>query len=156
MILDALVLQTKIFLSEDLSMAIKNVDINLHQDKLVLKDYTSMIGSGGNINLMFVISFETSLLNKLLELFMEGEEVDSEDEQELKNSVSGETLNIIMGLALPSFPNRGANVTITPPVSIKDASNIKKYKDSKIVSAIINTEYGVMSISALGSEDSIN
>jgi chemotaxis protein CheX len=156
MILDSLVLQTKLFLTGDMDIDIQGVQINeLNPDKLTLKDFTSMIGTGGTLNSMVVISFEKSMLDQLVELFMDGEEVDEDEIDEIRDSVTGETINTIIGLALPTFPNRGKGVTITPPITINDASNIKKYKNSKIVSAEIKTEFGVLSISAVGSEDSI-
>jgi chemotaxis protein CheX len=156
MILDALIMQTKLFLCEDMDISIKQTDIiDNSPDKLLLKDYTSMIGTGGKLNLMIVISFDTNMLDKLVELFMEGEEVEEDEKEEIYDSVSGETINTIIGLSLPIFPNRGKGVTITPPITISDASNIKKYKNSKIVTADIKTLFGSLSISAMGSEDSI-
>ena len=156
MILDALLLQSKLFLSEDMEVEIKQIDINEASiDKLILKDYTSMIGTGGKLNMMVVISFETKLLTHLVELFMEGEKVEEDEKEEIYDSVTGETINTIIGLALPTFPNRGKGVTITPPITISDASNVKKYKNSKIVTANITTVFGKMSISAMGNIDSI-
>jgi chemotaxis protein CheX len=156
MILDALILQAKQFLSEDMGIEIENIEIfDDSPNKLILKDYTSMIGTGGKLNIMVVISFESTVLDKLVDLFMEGEEVEEEEREEVYDSVSGETINTIIGLALPQFPNRGKGVTITPPITISDASNIKKCKKSKIVTVNVVTKYGNMSISALGSEDSI-
>jgi len=156
MILDALILQSKLFLSEDMEINIKKVIIvDDSLDKLTLKDYTSMIGTGGTLNMMVVVSFETNLLEHLVNLFMEDEEVEDDEKEEVYDSVSGETINTIIGLSLPIFPNRGKGVTITPPITISDASTIKKFKNSKIVTANIMTEYGNMSISAMGNEDSI-
>jgi len=156
MILDALVLQSKLFLSEDMGIEIKKVDIiDNSPDKLILKDYTSMIGTGGQLNLIVVITFETKILEHLVELFMDGEEVEDEEKEEIYDSVTGETINTIIGLSLPIFPNRGKGVTITPPITISDASNIKKYKNAKIISAEISTEFGKISISAMGSEESV-
>ena len=156
MILDALVLQSKLFLSEDMGIDIEKVDVvDDSPNKLFLKDFTSMIGTGGNLNMMVVISFEEQLLDSLVELFMDGEEVEEEEKEEVYDSVTGETINTIIGLALPTFPNRGKGVTITPPITISDASNIKKYKNSKIVTANIKTQFGSLSISAMGSDDSI-
>jgi len=114
-----------------------------------------MIGTGGKLNLMIVISFDTKLLEQLISLFMDGEEVEEEEQQEVIDSVCGEVINTIIGLALPTFPQRGKGITITPPITINDAANIKKYKNSKLVSADIHTEFGSLSISALGSEDAI-
>lgn len=156
MILDALILQSKLFLSEDMDIDIEQTNRdNISPDKLVLKDYTSMIGTGGNLNLMVVISLEKQILEHLVELFMDGEEVEDDEREEIYDSVSGETINTIIGLALSTFPNRGKGVTITPPITISDATNIKKYKNSKIVTAEIVTKYGTLSVSAMGNEDSI-
>ncbi|QOG12897.1 chemotaxis protein CheX [Arcobacter sp. FWKO B] len=156
MILDSLILQTKLFLQEDMGIEIKGVKSSiLTQDKLELKDYTSMIGVGGKLNIMVVISYDEKMLQKLVELFMEGEEVDPSEAEEIIDSVAGETINTIMGLALPTFPNRGKGVTITPPIAINDASNIIKQKSAKIVSAEVDTNFGKLSISAVGTDESI-
>ncbi len=156
MILDSLILQTKLFLQEDMDITIKDIDTKiLDTEQLSLKQYTSMIGVGGKLNLMVVISFDGDLLNKLVELFMDGEEVDEEEAQEVKESVTGEVINTILGLSLPTFPNRGKGVTITPPITINDASKLKKHKNSKISSVNIITDCGELSISAIGDKDSI-
>jgi len=156
MILDSLILQTKLFLSGDMDIEIQKVEIeNDNPNKLKLKDFTSMIGTGGSLNAMIVVSLDTSMLEQLVELFMDGEEVEEDEKEEVYDSVSGEVINTIIGLALPTFPNRGKNVTITPPITINDASNVKKYKDTNIISAVIITEFGEMSISALGQDDLI-
>jgi len=154
MILDSLILQTKLFLSGDMDIKITNIKIDDENPvKLLLKDYTSMIGTGGTFNSMIVVSFDNDILEHLVNLFMEGEEVEDDEKEEVYDSVSGEALNTIIGLALPTFPNRGKGVTITPPITINDASNIKKYKDSNIISALITTEVGTLSISALGQDE---
>ncbi|MCK9337628.1 MAG: chemotaxis protein CheX [Arcobacteraceae bacterium] len=156
MILDSLILQTKLFLQEDMGMEIKDItSSNLSEDKLELKDYTSMIGVGGKLNIMVVISYDKEILQKLVELFMDGEEIDPSEADEIKDSVAGETINTIMGLSLPTFPNRGKGVTITPPIAINDASNLIKQKSAKIVSVEVETNYGNLSISAIGTADSI-
>jgi CheY-specific phosphatase CheX len=156
MILDSLILQTRLFLQEDMRLDIKDVkSSSLSEDKLELKDYTSMIGVGGKTNLMVVISYDKEILTKLVELFMDGDEIDPSEADEIRDSVAGETINTIMGLSLPTFPNRGKGVTITPPIAINDASNLIKQKSAKIVSAQVDTNYGKLSISAIGTEESI-
>ena len=156
MLLDSLILQMKLFLQEDMDIEVKKVIVDeANVDKLVLKHYTSMIGVGGKLNLMVVISFENEILDKLVKLFMDGEEVEKDEEQEIKDSVTGEVINTILGLALPTFPNRGKGVTITPPITINDAGSIAKYKNSKIITAVVQTGFGDIIISAVGSEDSI-
>lgn len=156
MLLDSLLLQTKLFLQEDMGIDITNVKIEeASSAKLMLKDHTSMIGTGGTLNIMILISYDRSILEKLVELFMDGEEIDPEEEQEINDSVSGEVINTIIGLSLSTFPQRGKGITITPPITINDAANIVKHKNSKILTALIETPYGTLSVSAVGNKDSI-
>ncbi len=153
MIIESLLLQTKLFLQDDMGIKIEKTQVADGTDRVSLGDYTSMIGVGGKVNLMVIISYQNELLNVLVDSFMDGEEVDPDEEQEIKDSVAGEVVNTIMGLALPTFPSRGKGVTITPPITINDASNIAKHKNSKIITAIITTKHGEMSVSVIGPED---
>jgi len=153
MILDSLILQTKLFLEDDMDIEVKDTSMQeLDSDHLSLKEHTSMIGVGGKLNLMAVISFDDNLLNELVTLFMDGEEVEEDEVDEVRESVSGEVINTILGLALPTFPNRGKGVTITPPITINDSTKLKKHKNSKILSANVVTNHGDLSISAIGEE----
>ena len=156
MILDSLILQTKLLLQEDMKLEILDVETTKSEyEVLSLKDFTSMIGVGGKISLMTVISFDGELLNKLVSIFMDGEEVSEDEIDEIRESVTGEVINTIIGLALPTFPNRGKGVTITPPITINEASVLKKHKNSRILSANVTTNFGTVSISAIGEAEFI-
>ncbi len=156
MILDSLILQTKLLLQEDMRLEILDVETTKSDyEVLSLKEFTSMIGVGGKISLMTVISFDGELLNKLVSIFMDGEEVPEDEIDEIRESVTGEVINTIIGLALPTFPNRGKGITITPPITINEASVLKKHKNSKIVSANVTTNFGTVSISAIGEAEFI-
>ena len=143
MILDSLILQTKLLLQEDMKLEILDVETTKSEyEVLSLKEFTSMIGIGGKISLMAVISFDANLLDKLVSIFMDGEDVDPDEVTEIRESVTGEVINTIIGLALPTFPNRGKGVTITPPITINEASVLKKHKNSRILSANVTTNFG--------------
>jgi len=156
MILDSLILQTKLLLQEDMKLEILDVETTKSEyEVLSLKEFTSMIGIGGKISLMAVISFDANLLDKLVSIFMDGEDVDPDEVTEIRESVTGEVINTIIGLALPTFPNRGKGVTITPPITINEASVLKKHKNSRILSANVTTNFGTVSISAIGEAEFI-
>ena len=147
MILDSLILQTKLLLHEDMHLEIIDVETKkADYEVLVLKEFTSMIGVGGKINLITVISFDSELLNKLVSIFLDDEEVDESEISEIRYSVTGEVINTIMGLG----------ITITPPVIINEVSILKKYINSKIVSANFTPNFGTVSISAIGEANFIN
>lgn len=154
MILDALILQTKLLLQDDMEITVNSVQSERGLiNKLNMKNYTSMIGTGGKLSLLVIISFDNTMINKLVDVFMEGVEMDPNEELEIKDSVAGEMINTLMGLALPTFPGRGKGVTITPPITINDASTISKHKNSTIATAEITTNFGQFSISIIDSKN---
>jgi CheY-specific phosphatase CheX len=157
MILDALMIQLKLFLTEDMKIDIKEIKRIDHDiNNIELKDSTSIIGTGTIMDTTLIMSYDQKVLTKLVETFMEGESIDEDEKDAIYESVSGETINIIVGLALPAFPNRGKDIIITTPTLIHDISEIKKYKNSKIITVEIDTEYGTLSISAIGNKDLID
>ena len=131
--------------------------IRADYEVLTLKDFTSMIGIGGKISLMAVISFDANLLDKLVSIFMDGgEDVDPDEVTEIRESVTGEVIKYnYRSWYYQLFPNRGKGVTITPPITINEASILKKHKNSKIVSAHVTTNFGTVSISAIGEAEFI-
>lgn len=153
MIQDALLLQSRLFLEEDMHTPIISITTqNDDLQKLQLKSHTSMIATGGSLSLMVLISFETPMLDHLVHRFMDGEAVASEELEELRDSVCGEVINTIIGLALPTFPGRGKGVTITPPITISDAASITRYKTATLTTSELHTAYGALSISVIDSK----
>lgn len=152
--LDSLIIQTKKFLQDDMGIEVKETFISqLEHNKLLLKDETSMIGVGGGLNLLILMSYDNSVLLKLVDSFVDGEVIPADEVQEIQNSVCGEVINTIVGLSLSSFPNTGEKITITPPITFNAASDLIKHKNSKIISVNVTTNYGEISIGIVGSKD---
>ena len=74
---------------------------------------------------------------------------DAEELAEIRESVACEVVNIIVGNALKN-PIDDTVLSITPPILIYEAKRLFKYKDSKIATSVIKTQYGEMLISAVG------
>ena len=109
------------------------------------------------VDVKYLFGFDDENVNKYLEKRLKQKEITSSVDEidEIRESVTGEVINTIIGLALPTFPNRGKGVTITPPITINEASVLKKHKNSKIVSANVTTNFGAVSISAIGEAEFI-
>lgn len=120
-------------------------------DQVELKKNTSMIGTGGNIQVIITMSYDDKLLEKLVEIFLEGEEVE-EEMDEIRESVSSEIINTIVGNALVN-PLDGTTLSITPPILIYEAKSLFKHKNSKIATAILTTEFGDMLLTVIGPKE---
>jgi len=142
------------YLRDDLEIGIESDKIELISPKKIdLKKNTSMIGIGGSVQLLMTIGYDDELLDKLVEVFLEGEEIEDEDElQEIKDSVSCEILNTIVGNALKN-PVDNTTLSITPPILISEAKSLSKQKDSQIAIAIIKTEFGELLLTVVGPKE---
>ncbi len=132
------------YLQEDLNIeVIDSVFEIICPKKMKMKKNTVMIGLGGNINSLISIGSDDLLLDKILESFLEGAPIDNKDIADIRDSLSCEIANIIIGNAISPFANDSI-INITPPILIYEESSFFKYKDSKITSVTIKTKFGEM------------
>lgn len=155
-ILQPLVKRSMSFLKDDLGIAIDSQEINImFPKKIELKKNTAMIGTGGSIQVLITMGYDDTLLDKLVEAFLEGEEVEEEELDEIRESVSCEIVNTIVGNALKN-PLDGTTLGISPPILIYEAKSLFKQKSSQVAIAKIKTEFGEMLLSAVGPKESFS
>lgn len=120
-------------------------------EKIILKKYTTMIGIGGTVNMLFYATYDDLLLDNLTRKFLD-ETVSEEEFNEFRESTAGEIANIIIGSAIPDFPDKGKGVTMTPPITIEDGKSIIKTAETQIITASLFTPYGNIELNVVGSE----
>lgn len=136
----------------DDEMGIKVVSKNLEvvsPKKIELKKNTAMIGTGGSIQVLATMGYDDSLLDELVSVFLEGEEPDEDELDEIRESVSCEVINTIVGNALVN-PVDDTALSITPPILIYEAKSLFKHKNSRISTVTIKTEFGDMLLTIVG------
>ncbi len=141
------------FLRDDLGISVLTDKISIVSPKKVeLKKNTAMIGTGGSVQVLLTMGYDDELLDKVVEAFLEGEELDKEEEEEIKESVSCEVVNTVVGNALKN-PLDGTTLGITPPILIYEAKSLFKQKSAQIATAVIETEFGEMLLTAVGPKE---
>ncbi len=141
------------FLQDDLGISVSSDDVKLlSPQKVDLKKNTAMIGTGGSVQVLITIGYDDALLGKIVEAFLEGEEVDDDEKDEIQESVSCEFVNTIVGNALKN-PLDGTTLSITPPILICEAKSLFKQKSSIIAVANIQTEFGEMLLTTIGPKE---
>ena len=152
-ILSPLIQRSVSFLKEDLEISIisENIDI-ISPNRIKLKKNTAMIGTGGSVQVLITMGYDDKLLDKVVEAFLEGEEIQDDELEEIQESVSCEVVNTIVGNALKN-PLDGTTLGITPPILISEAKSLFKQKSSHIAAATITTEFGDMLLTAVGPKE---
>jgi chemotaxis protein CheX len=138
------------FLREDMSIEPQSGDIEISYPKRIeLKKNTAMIGTGGSVKVIIAMGYDEPLLDKVVNRFLDGEEINPNEIDEIRESVSCEVVNIIVGNALIN-PVDNTTLSITPPVHIYEAKSLVQHKDSKIATAKVLTKFGDMLITVIG------
>jgi CheY-specific phosphatase CheX len=153
-VLNAIIYRAELFLIDEMQIEAKFDGKYRLVSKIELKKYTTMIGIGGALNLLFYVTYNESLLDNLTKAFAYGEIPEAEF-IELRDSAAGEIANTIVGHSLSDFPNRGKGVTITPPVTIEDAKSILKTNGTEMITALLSTPYGDMKFNVIGSHKGV-
>ncbi|MBU1990102.1 chemotaxis protein CheX [bacterium] len=142
------------FLNDDMKIRVVSQSLQVICPKKVeLKKNTSMIGTGGSIQVIITMSYEDALLEELVKAFLEGEEAAEDEMDEIRESVSSEFVNTVVGNAL-SNPFDGTTLTITPPVLIYEAKSLFRHKSSAIAAASITTSFGDILLTVIGPKES--
>lgn len=152
-----LMIQVRKFLNEDMQIKIKDeiVEFNDTESLNFIKDYTSAVCTDSETVSVIVMSFDKSVIKYLVNHFMGGEEIKEEEIDVMYSSMADEVVNTIVGLFIPSLPDKGKGVKIEPPITINDILNLKDLKELKesknraILNANIVTNVGTLSISAI-------
>jgi CheY-specific phosphatase CheX len=150
-VLKAIVHQVELFMNHEMNIETTFDGEYRFVDSVELKKYTTTIGIGGSLNLLFYATYDEALLDNLTQAFLYGEAHEAEC-MELRESAAGEVANVVIGLSLNDFPNSGRGVTITPPVTIEDAKSIVKTKGVGIISSTLSTPHGKIKLNVIGSE----
>ena len=152
-VIKPIIKRAKSFLEEDMKIPILEHKVEIiNSEHLLLKKNTAMIGTGGNIKIIITIGYDDEVLEKLVEAFSYGEVFKDEELEAIRESVSCEVANIVVGNAITN-PLNESILSITPPVLIYEAKSLAKYKNSIIVTATIKTEFGEVQVSAIGPKE---
>ena len=144
------------FLQDDLGINVSSEEIQILAPKKVeLKKNTAMIGTGGSVQVLITMGYDDELLEKVVEAFLEGEEIEEDEKDEIRESVSCEFVNTIVGNALKN-PLDGTTLSITPPILICEAKSLFKQKSSKIAVAKIQTDFGEMLLTTIGPKETFS
>jgi len=144
--------RVKSYMETEMKIDIFNVSEIAYPKNIHLKKNTIMLGTSGSIKLIITLGYDDILLNKLVEMFVDGDDVDDYESEEVRNSVACEISNTIIGNAIDN-PIDNSDIYITPPVLVSEAKTLYKDKFSKFVFVTFATKYGDVQLTAVGPKE---
>jgi len=130
------------YLENDLKISAKKQEIGskVFTNSCSIKN-SSLLATTGSIEVYVAMGYDGTLFEEIVKIFLQGDEVQDEELVEIKESISCELVNIVVGNAIKN-PIDNTSLNITPPLYIDEMSSVFKDKNSKILTTKIETIYG--------------
>lgn len=141
-IANTLVNTTKEFFNKELKITVNNT---MSIKTINMEDCYSTIQLSGLKNVLFSIIFEKPLLDKTLEFFLQNKK----EQNQFKENVTDEVLNIILGLSIPKFPHAYTQLRLGTPTVFDNLILESFIKDNQSTLIRIETEYGNFELSVI-------
>lgn len=116
------------------------------ENKLELRDITSMIFMEDKLRMTLAFSFDDEMLKYIFKKYSEGLEIEENEYESCIEETAGDMINIVLGRALGMFVKEEILFHLSPPIVINKAQSIARYKDTEYYTVNITSEYGVLSI----------
>lgn len=134
------------YLSSDLGIdsEVQQINSTIFDNSSCVK-HSSLIGTTGSVEVFIAIGYDENLFEELVKIFLQGDELEGAELLEIRESISCEIVNIIVGNVIGNSLET-SELKITPPLYIEEISSVFRDKNNKVVSTNIKTAYGNMYI----------
>jgi len=145
------------FLDKETSLKVidKTFEAN-DQTHMDLKNISSLISIGGNLNAYIVFSFDRDLIFQIFKNYTKGLDLVPEEQATDIEETAGEMLNIIIGNTLTLFQKKGEAIHFSTPIIISEAKRIMRSRNAKFFQSDLDTDYGAMRIFLVGPKELFN
>lgn len=103
------------FLEDDMSVDI--IDKN-YEKAVCVQNFYGGVKLSNDINIICIIDIEKDLLNHILKIFLPN--IRQEETNELRDEMSKEIANTIVGLSISKFPAPYNEMSMSPPLEINE------------------------------------
>lgn len=121
--------------------------------RMELRNFTAIIGVEAEIRLLIAFSFDLQLADLIFKLSTEGINIDTTEQEMMREETIAEMINIVVGNATGNLANSGSVIPITPPIVISEAKSIARHRGASFHTLELAGDTGMMSIHFVGPKD---
>jgi len=141
------------YIEDELGLGVTTGDaaaISLH--RVQLRDVTSMVGIGGDVNAFVAMSFDGDLIDRISASLTAGIDVADMDAQELREDAAGEVANTIAGNSTANLADGSHALSLTPPVAFTNTKSVCRDRDAVCWTLTFHTDGGALDVTVMCAE----
>jgi CheY-specific phosphatase CheX len=143
--------RTIAFMKDQLGLAPTKTERRLiHDDCVVLRSMTAIVGVGSKAGLYIAYSYEDSLIRAMMKRYTEGLAVSPEEEELYIRDTASDVVNVIVGNCTADLARRKELITLSPPVLMDGARTIRGRSETTIAALTLRFPEGALDIAFVG------
>lgn len=143
--------RTRAYLEDEIGLAVTTQKTMIGDiDVLELRKVTTIVGTGGPVNLLIAFGFDPSLLERLCQAATANLAIAAEERTLFLRETAAETVNFILGHATADLAETGNDVTLSPPVVLEGGRSIHRPKKAMFTTIELSTIHGSLDIYFIG------
>ena len=143
--------RTIAFMREQLGLSVTQIDRRLlHDETVVLRDMTAIVGVGSRAGLYIAYSYDNSLIRAMAKRYTTELTVAAEDENLYMRETASDVVNVIVGNCTAELARCGEIVTLSPPVLAVGAQTIQGRPKTAIATLTLHFTEGTLDVAFVG------
>lgn len=143
--------RTIAFMRDELGLAPSGVERRTHHEQsVVLRPITAIVGVGSRAGLYIAYSYDVSLIRAMTRKYTSGLSITDADEELYISETASDIVNVIVGNSTADLARRGELITLSPPVLIVGARTIRGRDESTIAALTLRFQNGALDIAFVG------
>lgn len=143
--------RTVAFLKEELGFSVEKITRRLHhEESVMLRELTAIVGVGSRQGLYIAYSYDESLIRAMTARYAAELAIAPEEESLYMRETASDVVNVIVGNCTADLARRGEIVTLSPPVLALGARTIQGRPKTAIATLTLKYPQGSLEVAFVG------
>jgi CheY-specific phosphatase CheX len=143
--------RTLAFLKEQLGLCVEKISRRLlHEESVVLREMTAIVGVGSRTGLYIAYSYDESLIRAMTATYAAELSIPPEEEALYMRETASDVVNVIVGNCTADLARQGEIVTLSPPVLALGARTIQGRPKTAIATLTLKYPEGSLDVAFVG------
>jgi CheY-specific phosphatase CheX len=143
--------RTIAFLQSELGLVADEIDRRLrHEECVVLRSITAIVGVGSVAGLYIAYSYDDSLIRAMTKRYTAELSIGPDEEDLYMRETASDVVNVIVGNCTADLAQRGDVITLSPPVLMLGARTIQARPKTTVAALTLRFPQGALDVTFVG------
>jgi CheY-specific phosphatase CheX len=150
-VIDVVERRTVAFMRDELGLVAERIERRTHHEEcVVLRSMTAIVGVGSRAGLYIAYSYDEPLIRLMTTQYTKGLTIPPGQEDLYARETASDVLNVIVGNCTADLARRGQLISLSPPVLMAGARTIQRRAETSVAAITLQFTDGALDIAFVG------